>query len=175
MIYLSICSLFSHQINDRKAIDAIKIKLLNSYNSNEPKEKQFEESANIIPHDKLFSQYLKSVRRNMRFRCIRCSNTWAKTKDEAASYCRKVVPSREELKAIALESKGICSVSGVLGTWNYSKNNSDWNRLNWDHVVPVSRGGSFEGSNLQLVLKCINQLKGSNSMTELSRYLSQIK
>ncbi|KAI9363315.1 hypothetical protein BD770DRAFT_407658 [Pilaira anomala] len=175
----SICvgcrNLFSDQINDKKVIDAIKIKLLHSYNSNGLKEKQLEESANIISDDKLFSHYLKSIRRNMKSRCIRYSNTWAKTKDEAASYCRKVVPSCEELKAIALKSKGICSVSGVLGTWNYSKNNSDWNRLNWDHVVPISRGGSFEGNNLQLVLRCINQVKGNNSMTELRRYLSQIK
>ncbi|CAO3664324.1 unnamed protein product [Rhizopus stolonifer] len=78
--------------------------------------------------------------------------------------------SAEEILELMRQSKGICTASCVLGIWLPG---APWHpfQLTIDHKVPLSRGGSSHISNLQVMLRCLNQVKSNETDAELCRWL----
>ncbi|KAI8348260.1 hypothetical protein BD560DRAFT_410687 [Blakeslea trispora] len=85
--------------------------------------------------------------------------------------CQEVdIPTSEELVELMIQSKNICAISGIKGHWNSANYHSPF-RLDFDHKIPVSMGGSFRAENLQITINCLNSVKGSETQDELKRWL----
>lgn len=80
------------------------------------------------------------------------------------------ISSAEEILELMRQSKGICAASGVIGIWLPG---ASWYpfQLTIDHKIPLSRGGSSRISNLQVMLRCLNQAKSNETNAELRRWL----
>jgi len=70
-------------------------------------------------------------------------------------------------------SNGICRWSGLQGLWR--TNRSSFSKplflLTIDHIVPVSKYGSPNVDNLQVVLSVYNLVKGNEFEDEFQRWL----
>ena len=85
--------------------------------------------------------------------------------------CQEIdIPSHEELVELMTQSRDICAISGIKGHWSSANFRSPF-RLDFDHKIPVSMGGSFRVENLQITINCLNSVKGSESQDELKRWL----
>ncbi|OBZ91612.1 hypothetical protein A0J61_00339 [Choanephora cucurbitarum] len=85
-------------------------------------------------------------------------------------------PSPEEIIELARLSRGRCAISGILGHWSLSEHLIPPPfLLEFDHMVPISMGGSFGKQNLQVLIRCLNQVKGNHSDDELRRWLKAFR
>ncbi|KAI9246572.1 hypothetical protein EDC94DRAFT_627199 [Helicostylum pulchrum] len=108
--------------------------------------------------------------RNMMERCKLCKCLKLHDMELSNLYCKSAVPSKLEFVNIAIELKNICAVGGIRGIWEAK--DKHWCRLTFDHIVPISKGGSFKADNIQIMLLSLNCLKGTHANTELTRFLS---
>ncbi|KAI8094892.1 uncharacterized protein B0P05DRAFT_568125 [Gilbertella persicaria] len=86
------------------------------------------------------------------------------------------LPTPKELVEVLIRSKGKCAISGVTGHWpieHYLKPAPLL--LVIDHIIPVSRGGSFGVGNIQVALSCINQVKGNRTDEEVRVWLEGLR
>ncbi|KAL9542628.1 hypothetical protein MBANPS3_008525 [Mucor bainieri] len=79
-------------------------------------------------------------------------------------------PTQSQLKGFMEASNGICSWSGLHGHWRPNRA-SPLLLLSIDHIVPVSKHGSPNMSNLQVVLSVYNSVKSNESESEFKRWL----
>ncbi|GAN07843.1 hypothetical protein MAM1_0179c07347 [Mucor ambiguus] len=81
-----------------------------------------------------------------------------------------IFPTQSQLKGFMEASNGICSWSGLRGQWR-SERSSPLFLLSIDHIVPVSKHGSPNINNLQVVLSVYNSVKSNESESEFQRWL----
>ncbi|CAO3664081.1 unnamed protein product [Rhizopus microsporus] len=84
------------------------------------------------------------------------------------------VATVSELEEIIKSSNGRCAVSGAMGAWVHGVTYREL-LLTLDHYVPISKGGSFDISNLQPILGCLNRVKSDRSNAELCLWLERFK
>lgn len=116
-------------------------------------------------------KYAKRLRRNMKRRYQKIYDL-SGDRDLDVYYDNKI-PSVVELVDFIRQSGNKCAISGISGMWLSETSNPFY--LTLDHIIPVSKGGSFLVSNLQITLHCLNQLKGNNSNTETIDFLNGFK
>lgn len=84
------------------------------------------------------------------------------------------IPTQSEMFELLKESNGICALSGVTGVWTSNDSNDPF-VLTVDHIIPISKGGSSGKHNLQVVLRCVNRLKGDKNNLETIQFLNNLK
>lgn len=79
-----------------------------------------------------------------------------------------------ELSDLMRKSGDICAISGIRGCWQLSSKRQFPPPffLTFDHIQPVSRGGSSSIHNVQIISYCLNQVKGNESNSELIRWIA---
>ncbi|KAL9543628.1 hypothetical protein PS6_009186, partial [Mucor atramentarius] len=84
-----------------------------------------------------------------------------------------IFPTKSQLRGLMEASNGVCRWSGLQGLWrtNRSSFSKSLFLLTIDHIVPVSKCGSPNVDNLQVVLSVYNLVKGSESEDEFQRWL----
>ncbi|CEP11313.1 hypothetical protein [Parasitella parasitica] len=90
----------------------------------------------------------------------------AKISDEKFKF-----PTISQLKGFMEASQGRCAWSGIQGIWKMQSCKNTMFLLSFDHKVPVSRRGSWNVDNLQIVLRMYNSVKGNESEMEFQRWL----
>ncbi|KAI9486068.1 MAG: hypothetical protein EXX96DRAFT_547565 [Benjaminiella poitrasii] len=98
-----------------------------------------------------------------------------KKKERNSLYRR--YPALFEIENLMRESQGRCAVSGIYGLWTTVGVPSCLNPflLVIDHKEPISKGGGADPGNLQIILRCLNQVKSSESEDELLRWLNRAR
>lgn len=128
-------------------------------------------SPNSLPSEIFLKKYLKSSRQNMKRRCIKYRSKLMINEDDVYFYCDCIVPTYDQLMDIIIKSNGLCSISGIPGIWCCT-DQSNLSRLTFDHIVPVSKEGSFGKDNIQAANYRFNRLKGNESDSEVTRFLT---
>jgi hypothetical protein len=83
-----------------------------------------------------------------------------------------VFPTKSQLEGFIEASGGKCAWSGIQGFWRKNRH-FDTNTiflLSFDHIIPVSKNGSWNIDNLQIVLTGYNLVKGNEYEEELLRW-----
>lgn len=83
-----------------------------------------------------------------------------------------VFPTKSQLEGFIEASRGKCAWSGIQGFWRENRH-FDTNTmflLSFDHIIPVSKNGSWNIDNLQIVLTGYNLVKGNEYEEELLRW-----
>lgn len=111
------------------------------------------------------------LRKRMKKRCVNKYMKWM-AEDDADFLCDCEIPTHNELMDLKKQNT-VCAISGIPGTWNHT--DKDLFKLSIDHKIPVSKNGAFGKDNLQVTLKSINCLKGSESNSEASRYIAGLR
>lgn len=166
---------------DNKTVVSTMIKLLLSLPQNG--ESQYDDVIQpaILQHSDCFQQwtpksfpierFLQRSREHMIQRCVRQNTKWMLNEKHANLYCNCEVPTHNELMDIIIKANSRCSLSGIFGTWGYT-NGSSLFKLTFDHIEPISKNGTYRKDNLQAALNPINQLKGNDSDSEVTRFLA---
>ncbi|CAO3638679.1 unnamed protein product [Mucor fragilis] len=79
-------------------------------------------------------------------------------------------PTKSQVIGLMEASNKICSWSGLRGQWRVEKL-SPLFLLTIDHIVPVSKHGSPDVNNLQVVMSVYNSVKSNESESEIRRWL----
>lgn len=120
--------------------------------------------------ERQFQDYLERSRKNMKRRCVNHHSKLKMNKDDAKYFCNCVVPTNDQLKDIT-KINDVCSLSGIPGKWGCN-DHSNLHRFSWDHIIPLSKEGTFSKNNLQGVIYRINRLKGNESDAEVKRFIT---
>lgn len=82
-------------------------------------------------------------------------------------------PTKSQVKGFMEASSGKCAWSGIQGIWggNRQPHTNTMLLLSFDHIIPVSKNGSWNVDNLQIVLAGYNSVKGNEHEEEFLRWL----
>lgn len=72
------------------------------------------------------------------------------------------MPKKQDLLNLFHRQNGYCYLCGELLT-----------KFELEHKVPLSRGGTNDPENLALACQSCNRIKGSKTLTEFVRYISE--
>lgn len=83
-----------------------------------------------------------------------------------------IFPTKSQVKGFMEASNGKCAWSGIQGFWGrkIQPHTNAMLLLSFDHIIPVSRNGSWNIDNLQIVLAVLNSVKGNEYEEEFLRW-----
>lgn len=84
-----------------------------------------------------------------------------------------IFPTKSQVKGFMEASNGKCAWSGIQGFWGgkIQPHTNTMLSLSFDHIIPVSRNGTWNIDNLQIVLAGLNSVKGNEYEEEFLRWL----
>ncbi|KAF1800834.1 hypothetical protein FB192DRAFT_1473238 [Mucor lusitanicus] len=81
-----------------------------------------------------------------------------------------IFPTQSQVRGFMEASNGVCSWSGLRGQWRPERSSRLFS-LSIDHIVPVSKHGSPNVDNLQVVLSVYNSVKSDESESTFLHWL----
>ena len=170
-------------LSNNCCIECAKIRLKTWQSSNPDKVKQLDKNRHARDREKRNSRQRQYAKLNVAAATLRKS-AWAKCNRERASEIQRKwneqnrhkinayaanrrcllrgagVHTGDDIKNIYMAQSGLCGTCGVLlKKWHV------------DHIIPISKGGSNESHNLQLLCKKCNLRKSNKSLQEFLEIL----